>query len=73
MEPEISKQLSNQTLCGTYYILSYIGFVLIAIITALQVYKKKYSAAAMIFFTGTVTILLSRFFPAVICSRALKV
>lgn len=73
MEPDFSKQLSNQTLCGTYYILSYIGFALIVFISIFQMYKKKYAAAAMLFFTGTVTILLSRFFPAVICSRALKV
>jgi len=73
MEPEFTKPMTNQTLCGTYYILSYIGFALIAIITIMQAYKKKYAAAALLFFTGLVTILLSRFFPAVICSRALKV
>ncbi len=73
MEPEITKLMPNETLCSTYYILSYIGFALVAVLTVMQAYKKKYAAAFTLFLTGFVTILLSRFFPAVICSRALKV
>jgi hypothetical protein len=73
MEPEFTKPMTNQTLCGTYYILSYIGLALLAILTIMQAYKKKYAIAVMLFLSGFVTILLSRFFPAGICSRALKV